>query len=199
MATLTNGAAILAIAGAAWAGQSATLVSAHRKFSAIEDGRAPAGSSVRITAAELAAYAREQAEVLAPGAVHGTVFSVTPGHAEATASVNFLKLREGEGQNSGWLMRQLLDGERPVKVRVRFRSARGRARVDVERVEISGVPVEGRALDFLVSRFVIPSFPDARVGRWFALGHNIDHFDTRPGSVTVWLGPKSAGDQALRR
>ncbi len=42
-------------------------------------------------------------------------------------------------------MKNLFAGERPVMVTARFSSANGKARVDVERVEISGVPIQGSA------------------------------------------------------
>jgi hypothetical protein len=165
------------------------LESAHRKFALIESDRAAAGSRITLTAAELTAYAREQAQIIAPGALRNAVLTITPGHAEASATIDFLKLRQDAGAQPGFLMQQLLSGERPVRVRVKIASAAGRARVDVERVEISGVAMEGRPLDFLLRQFVIPSFPDARVGDWFELGHNIDRFDLRSGMTDVVMKP----------
>ena len=131
------------------AATAATAVDAAlAKFALIEQDRAPAGSRVSLTASELAAYARVQAEVIAPGAVHDPKLTITPGHAEAFAMIDFLRLPQ-VGPQPGWILRKLLEGQRPLRVRVRIQSAHGRARVDVERVEISGVAVEGRTLDFL--------------------------------------------------
>jgi hypothetical protein len=167
---------------------AATLLeSARYKFAQIEYDRVAPGMRVTLTSGELTAYAREQAEILAPGAVRKATLTITPGHAEASAMINFLKLRRDAGVEPGFLMQKLLDGERPVRIVVKIQSAGGRARVDVERVEISGVAMEGRPLDFLLRQFVIPSFPNARVGDWFELEHNIDRFDLKAGGVDVWM------------
>lgn len=163
------------------------LHSAESKISRIMDNRAPRGSVVLFSATELAAFGADEAESIAPGAVHNLRVLLTPGHAEVTASMNFLKIRQAQGETDTWLMRQLLDGERPVRVRVAIQSAEGRARVDVELVEVSGVPMEGKTLDFLVRRFVIPNFPEARVSEWFPLEHNVERLNTRTGAVAVTM------------
>ena len=167
------------------AATAATAVDAAlAKFALIEQDRAPAGSRVSLTASELAAYARVQAEVIAPGAVHDPKLTITPGHAEAFAMIDFLRLPQ-VGPQPGWILRKLLEGQRPLRVRVRIQSAHGRARLDVERVEISGVAVEGRTLDFLLSQFVIPSFPEAKTGVWFGFSHKIERLDLGNGVVRV--------------
>lgn len=164
------------------------LQSARAKMERIEEDRALPGSTIVLTAAELLAYANEQAQIIAPGALTGTVLTLTAGRAEASTSINFLRIRQAEGHADNWLAKQLLDGERPVRVRVRFESAHGRARVDVERVEVAGVAMQGSTLDFLLRQFVIPNFPDARVGSWFALGHRIERFEVVEGAVRVVIG-----------
>jgi len=75
--------------------------------------------------------------------------------------VDFGKLRRALGYQTGWLMSKLLDGDRPVSVTARVRSAAGRATVDLERVEISGVAVDGRTLDFLIQNILLPLYPNA--------------------------------------
>jgi hypothetical protein len=84
-------------------------------------------------------------------------------------------------------MAKLLDGERPVSVTARIRSDAGHATVDVERVEISGVIVDGRTLEFLIQNFLLALYPNAAVGRPFELGHNIRKLDVQPRGVTVFL------------
>ena len=160
--------------------------SAFAKFARIEQDRAPAGSRVTLTSSELTAYAGAQANVIAPGAVHDAKLNITPGHAEAFAMIDFLHLPQ-VGTQPGWILRTLLEGQKPLRVRVRIQSAGGRARVDVERVEIAGVAVEGRALDFLLSQFVMPSFPEARTGVWFELSHNIARLQLGTGYVQVLM------------
>jgi hypothetical protein len=182
MAARTYSFAFLIVA-TAW-GAATAVDSALAKFALIEQDRAPAGSRVTLTASELGAYARVQAEVIAPGAVHDPKLTITPGHAEAFAMIDFLHLPQ-VGAQPGWILRKLLEGQRPLRVRVRIQSVNGRARVDVERVEISGVAMEGRTLDFLLSQFVIPSFPEAKTGVWFGLSHGIERIELGNGVVRV--------------
>ncbi len=182
-------AILIAAASVVW-GQASVHRSIEQTFAIISEDRAPLGARFHITAAELTAYAHAQAEELAPGAVTGETVTISPEHAEATGSVNFLRLRGTE--RSGSFLDQLLDGERPVTVRVRIQSAGGRARVDVESAQISGVPIEGPAVNFLLREFVLPSFPDARLGEWFKLSHHIDHFTLKAGSADIQIASGSA-------
>ena len=70
----------------------------------------------------------------------------------------------------------------------RIRSAGGQATVDVQRVEISGVAVDGRTLDFLIQNFLLAIYPDAAVGRPFELGHRIERLDIDRWPVAVVIG-----------
>jgi hypothetical protein len=111
-----------------------------------------------------------------------------PGVATGTALIDFGKLRRAQGYEPGWLMAKLLDGERPVSVTVRIRSAAGQATVDVERVEVSGVVLDGRTLDFVIQNFLLAMYPDAAVGRPFELGHRVEKLDVAPSAVGVLIG-----------
>jgi hypothetical protein len=85
-------------------------------------------------------------------------------------------------------MSKLLDGERPVSVTARITSAHGEARVDVQRVEVSGIEIDGGTLDFLIHNFLLAMYPDAAIGRPFELGHRIDRIDVQPAAVGVVIG-----------
>jgi len=73
-------------------------------------------------------------------------------------------------------------------VTARVRSGGGRAQVDVERVEISGVTIDGGTLDFLIQNVLLPLYPTAAVGRSFELGHRIDRIEVGPGAAEVVIG-----------
>lgn len=111
-----------------------------------------------------------------------------PEVAEGSALVNFAELRRSQGNPPGWLMSRLLDGERPVTVTARIRSAAGQATVDVLSVQISGITLDGTTLDFLIQHFLLPLYPDAAVGRPFELGDRIEKLDVQPQGVTVLIG-----------
>ena len=157
----------------------------QQKFDLIQSGRLRPGTRVDLSTRELNAYAVAQA----PAGVRAPRLQVTaPGVATGSAMVDFGRLRSAQGHPPGWLLSKLLDGERPVSVTARIRSDAGRATVDVERVEISGLTIDGRTLDFLIRNFLLALYPNAAVGRPFELGHNIRKLDVEPRAVSVYIG-----------
>lgn len=173
---------LLAAAGIAIAFDD--YVSARQKFQQIESGRLRSGSRVTLTPRELDAWAAREA----PAGVRNPRLQLQSGMATGTALVDFGKVRRAQGRPPGWLMSKLLDGERPVSVTARVRSGNGQAVVDVERVEISGIAIDGGTLDFLIQNVLLPLYPDAAVGRPFQLGHRIDRLEVQPGAVGVVIG-----------
>ena len=158
------------------------------KFSLIEHDRLKPGSRVVLTPAELNAYARQEVAEVAPEGVRSPRLELGPGTATATALIDLGKLRRAEGKPPGPIMSYLLDGERPVTITARIRSSGGTATVDVQQVEISGVTIEGRMLDFLIHSYVMQAYPDAKVGQPFALGHRIERLEVQPSAVGVVIG-----------
>jgi hypothetical protein len=126
-----------------------------------------------------------EVQKLAPEGVSRPRVAFGEGTAEAHANIDFLKIRKAQGETPGWLMTQILEGEHPVFVRARVTSSAGRAQVDVERVEVDGIGVEGRVLDYLVKNHVRAYFPKAKVGESFPLAHNIERLDVKPQGVNV--------------
>jgi hypothetical protein len=103
------------------------------------------------------------------------------------ADIDFLKVRQAHGDKPNWLMSELLAGERPVAITVRIASGSGKCRVDVLKVAVSGVAAEGRTLEFLIDNFVLPTFPDVKVGKDFPFDYRIDRLEIRPGVAMVVL------------
>ena len=162
---------------------------AHQKFARIGTGTLAAGTRVDLTATELSAWAADEARLYAPGAARNIRLELTDGGATGSLLVDFLKLRQAAtGEPPGWLLKNLFAGERPVTVTAHFESRNRRARVDVERVEVSGVPIEGQALDFLIQNFLRPTFPDVKVDQWFDLGFRMDRFTVSPAGASVFIG-----------
>jgi hypothetical protein len=166
---------------------SSEYLSVKRKFDLIESDRLTPGSRVLITSRELNAYVATEVNGYAAQGVRNPQLQLGVGSATGTAMIDFLKLRQAEGKSPGWMMSKLLAGERPVRVTARIQSGGGEARVDVESVEISGVAIEGKTLDFLIQTFLLPQFPEAQVSRPFKLEHRIDHLDVNPDAVGVVL------------
>ena len=159
--------------------------SARRKFDQIESDRLRPGTRIELTPGELNAYAEHEVPA---GVRNPQLRLVSPGVATGTALVDFVKLRRAQGGDPGWLMTKLLDGERPVSVTARIHSANGQATVEVEQVQVSGMTIDGSALDFLIQNVLLPLYPDAAVGRPFELGHRIEQLNVQPGAVTVLIG-----------
>jgi hypothetical protein len=161
---------------------------AEVKLEAIELGKQRPGSRVQFSAGEVNGWMRNQAKARVPQGARNLRIDLAANRATGSIDLDFLKLQQGvNGADPGWLMKNLFAGEHPVTVTARFESANGRARVDVERVEISGVAIEGRALDFVIAQYVRPTFPDVKVNEWFPLRFGVDRFAVAPGGLTVLM------------
>ena len=157
---------------------------AKEKFDRIESGRLRPGSRVMLSFEELNAWAAHEV----PAGVRNPRVQVSAREiATGNALIDFGKLERNAGRRPGWLMSKLLDGERPVSVTARIRSAGGRATVDIQRVEVSGITIDGRTLDFLIENFLLPMYPAAAISKPFEMGHRIDRLDVSPAAVAVVL------------
>ena len=59
--------------------------------------------------------------------------------------------------------------------------------MNVESVDISGITIEGRMLDYLIQNYLLPYYPDAKIGQPFELNHRIERVDVQPARVDVIL------------
>jgi hypothetical protein len=167
---------------------SSDALTASGKFRLIESERVPPGSRVTIHQDELNAYVRNQLRSVAPDGVRDPRLELGQNRATGYAWVDFEKLRRAQGQPMGWLMAKLMGGEKRVRVDAQIRSGGGKATVDLERVEVSGVAISGPALDYLIRNFLWPYYPEAKVGRPFELAHRIERLDVQPARVNVVIG-----------
>jgi hypothetical protein len=162
---------------------------AHQKFARLERADSRPGTHIDFSAAELNAWAQDEAAIYAPGATRNIRLDLSEGGATGSMLVDFLKLRKAAtGEEPGWLMKNLFAGERPVTVKVRFDSRNRRARVDVDRVEVSGVAIEGATLDFLIQNWLRPTFPDVKISQWFDLGFHVDRFTVHADGASIFIG-----------
>ena len=173
--------ALAATLGAAYT----EYASARHKLDLIESDRLRAGARIELSERELTAYAQHES----PQGVRGARLAIGPsGLATGSAVVDFNEVQRSLGHPSGWLISKLLEGEHPVSVTARLTSSGGQARVDVQRVTVSGIDIEGSTLDFLIRNILLPLYPDAAVDRSFELAHRVDRIEVHPGGVSVVIG-----------
>jgi len=159
--------------------------SVQKKLDLIEHDRLKPGSRVTLSQRELNAYVEQQVPQIAPQGVRDPRIELGAGMATGSAVVDFVRLRGAQGKPPGWLMRQLLQGEHPVTVTAQLQSGGGRATINVQRVEVSGMVIEGRMLEYLIQNYLLPYYPEAKVGEPFELSHRIDRIDVQPARVEV--------------
>ncbi len=165
-------------------GAADDYASIHRKLDNIDAERLGPGTRVQLTLPELMAYVQHEM----PDGVRNLRLQLSDGVATGQAMVDFGQVRRAQGHEPGWLLARLIEGERPVSVRARIRSANRQATVDVERVTIGNVQIDGPTLDFLIQNVLLPLYPDAVVGQPFELGHKVDRLEVQPTGVNVWIG-----------
>jgi hypothetical protein len=158
----------------------------QRKFQQIEKHQVKRGSRVAITAQELNAYVQAELPKVAPPGVRQPSVQLLGNNAAAGAAlIDFVKLRSAQGKPPNWIIRNLLQGEHEVRVTTRVRSGGGKATVDIDRVEVAGIPISGAALDYLIQNYLIPNYPAAKIGRPFDLKYGMDRIEVTPG--TAWV------------
>jgi len=178
------------LSAAVFAADSA-LERAQRKITLIEEDRAVPGSRIWLSLEELNAYAREVTREAVPQGLRNPRLELGPGAATGFALVDFLKVRELKGPAPGGLLAWFLRGERPVSAAVRIQSAQGLATVYVQRVTVSGVTASGAVLDFLIDNFLLPLYPEAKIGKPFTLKHGVERLEVGPAGVNVVIAAKA--------
>lgn len=175
--------AALAFPGAAGFGDP-VLGRLSMKLSSLAGGQVTPGSAILLRPDEIDALVQTRVADRLHGIRSAKVVLGT-GSATASALIDFTKIMAEEGQPLNPVAARLFQGERPVRVVARIASAGGKATVTPTRVEVSGVAATGPALDFLVKTFLLPLFPEVKIGEPFDLGFGIDHLDVRPDGVHI--------------
>ncbi len=161
--------------------------SVTRKLDIIESGKAKPGSVFAFPADELNAWVRVKAAEAVPEGLRQPRLELGYNTATGYALIDFLKVRHGAGVETNWLVAKIIQGEKPVKAVARIQSARGRATVHLQRVEIGGLAVSGATLEFFIQTFLKPLYPNAKIDEPFELADRIDRFEITPTEVRVYI------------
>lgn len=169
-------------------GADSQYLAAKHKIDLIEGNTLRPGTRVVLSQGELNSYAEREVAQVAPRGIRQPRVVLGNGSATGTALINFAELQRAQGNEPGWIVSTLLNGERPVRVSATIQSANGQAVVKVQQVEVSGMVIEGTTLDFLIRNYLMHYYPEAKVDRPFELGHRIERLEVRPSAVTVVIG-----------
>ena len=161
-------------------------LSIKQKFRLIQRERLKPGTRVALSAGELNAYVAAELPKVAPAGIRAPSVEL-PGNNVAIghATVNLAKLKAAQGDPPGWIMENLLDGDHELTVTAAVDSSDGFATVDLKRVEIDGLAIQGPALKFLIDNYLMPRYPDAKIGRPFQLDHRMERLELKPGVAYV--------------
>jgi len=177
---------LLSVANAA-AAVDPRAESVARKIDLIQSGKAKPGAVFVFTVADLNAWARFKAPQVVPQGLRQPRLELGNNSATGYALVDFLKVRQGAGEETNWLVAKIIQGEKPVKVSARIQSANGRVTVNLQRVEIGGLAVSGATLDFLIQTFFLPFYPNAKINESVELADGIDRIEVTPAEARVYM------------
>jgi hypothetical protein len=180
----------MVVISAVAAGANLGYESAKYKIDLIEEDRAAPGSRIWLSVGELNAYARIEAPKVVPEGLRDPRLELGQGSATGSAQVDFLKVRELGGPPPSRLIAWFLAGERPVQATASIESRQGRAIVTVRQVTVSGMTAGGAVLDFLIANFLLPFYPQAKIGQPFDLKHGVDRLEVTPAGVRVFMAAK---------
>jgi hypothetical protein len=166
-----------------------------QRMEMIEKGRVDPGARVQFAEPELNTYLSQKVKQVVPQGLRNPRVQLGEGRATAHALVDFVRMKHARGEQMGWLMRKMLEGEHELTVIGRLESAAGRGRVDIEEVEIGGTSFRGRTLDLLVRTFVAPLYPQAKPGQSFELGYDMDRIELKPGLAQVTMAQRKQWKQ----
>jgi hypothetical protein len=194
MRRLAAAFAIVFLAAVMIAASRSDYKNVRQKFDSIENYKYKPGSRVPIGENELQAYVETELHRYAPAGVRAPrVDLLGSNQATGYAKINFLAIRRAQGKPPNWLLRQLLDGERDVAVTTEVQSGGGTATVHLRRVEIDGIPIQGAALDWIIRNYVLPNYPDAKIGRPIQLKYGMERLDIQQNRVDVVLAANLRG------
>jgi len=162
-------------------------IGVNRKLDLIQNGRAKPGSVFHFSVTELNAWVRMKAPMVVPDGFRQPRLTLGNGEANASALIDFLKVRDAQGLATNWLVAKLIQGEKLVRARASIQSAHGQATVHLLRVEIGGLAVTGPTLDFLVQNFFRPFYPNAKIDEPFDLATSVDHIEITPAEARVYI------------
>jgi len=159
--------------------------SADKKFQHIQENGAratPDQQPTTLTDREINAYLAS-GKVELPTGVKSVRFSGRPGIIDATARVDFDQITASRRASNPLL--SLFSGVHDVHVVARGEGSGGQGRVEIQSVDLDGTTVPRVALEYFVSKYVTPKYPDVGMTSTFQLPERIDTAVVGQGTLTL--------------
>lgn len=163
----------------------ASAAGAERKFQHIEENGArstPDQQPTVLTDREINAYIAG-GHVDLPDGVKSVRFTGRPGVVDATARVDFDEIT-AKARSSNPLL-SLFSGVHDVHAVAKAEGSGGQGRAEIQSVDIDGTTVPKMALEYFVSKYVTPKYPEVGMTSTFQLPDRIDTATVGQGTLTL--------------
>jgi hypothetical protein len=158
--------------------------SASEKLDRISLGKMDPGERITLTQSEINSFLRYDYAELIPEGIRNlrVVFESDTGIVSGRA--DFSRLSEAQDAATRLLL-MMLRGEHDFVARVRYVSADGQARADVDSFRVDGRELKGPILDWIVQNYVATDLEGFALGQPTSLGNNLDQIRLETGQAIV--------------
>jgi hypothetical protein len=158
--------------------------SASEKLDRISLGKMDPGERITLTQSEINSFLRYDYAELIPEGIRNlrVVFESDTGIVSGRA--DFSRLSEAQDAATRLLL-MMLRGEHDFVARVRYVSADGQARADVDSFQVDGRELKGPILDWIVQNYVATDLEGFALGQPTSLGNNLDQIRLETGQAIV--------------
>jgi hypothetical protein len=142
------------------------------------------GERITLTQSEINSFLRYDYAELIPEGIRNlrVVFESDTGIVSGRA--DFSRLSEAQDAATRLLL-MMLRGEHDFVARVRYVSADGQARADVDSFQVDGRELKGPILDWIVQNYVATDLEGFALGQPTSLGNNLDQIRLETGQAIV--------------
>lgn len=165
--------------------------SAAQKLGRISDGEMAPGEQITLTEGEINSFLRHDYAPLMPDGVSNLQINLETDVGIVSGRADFSQV---EAQDfSTRLLLMMLRGERNFVARVRYVSARGVARADIESLLVDGRELKGPILDWIVKNYVQTDMEGFALGQPTPLSDSLEQIRLEPGQAVVVASEVKAG------
>lgn len=184
-------ALLLASSAALWAVSPEESRSAAEKLDRISLGEMDPGERITLTQSEINSFLEYDYAALIPEGIRNLRVELEADTGIVSGRADFSRL--GEAQDAATrLLLMMLRGEHDFVARVRYVSAGGQARADVDSFQIDGRELKGPILDWIVQNYVATDLEGFALGQPTPLGNNLEQIRLETGQAIVVAGATRA-------